>query len=101
MWECDFPHSDSDWPWSPEVTIEGVRGLADETINAITHGNAIREFSFDPFKFRSRQDSTVGALRAEAAAGGVDTAFRSMRTRQQSMGSVAGAQQDLLTPSRL
>jgi hypothetical protein len=101
MWECDFPHSDSDWPFSPEVTLAGVRGLSDETVNAITHENAIREFGFDPFQFRAKQDSTVGALRAEAVAGGVDTAFRSMRTREQSMGSAAGAQQDLLTPSRL
>lgn len=100
MWECDFPHSDSDWPVSPEVAMAGMDGLDDVTINAITHENAIREFAFDPFVFRAKADSSVGALRAEAAAAGVDTAFRSMRTREQVMGSAGGAQQDLLTPAR-
>ena len=57
-------------------------------------------FQFEPFEHRAKEQCTVGALRAEAAADGVDTAPKTMRTRAQSMGSVAGAQQDLLTPTR-
>jgi predicted TIM-barrel fold metal-dependent hydrolase len=99
-WECDYPHSDSDWPESPEVALAGMADLDERTINALTHENAIRLFSFEPFRLRSKESSTVGALRAAAAAAGVDTTLRSMRTRAQTMGIAAGAQQDLLTPGR-
>ncbi len=51
-WECDYPHSDSDWPYSPEVALAGMAGLDDATINAITHENAMRLFHFDPFAHR-------------------------------------------------
>jgi predicted TIM-barrel fold metal-dependent hydrolase len=100
MWECDYPHSDSDWPDSPEAALAGMAGLDDGTINRITHENAIRVFKFDPFAHRAKEASTVGALRSEAKAAGVDVAPRTMRTRAQTMGSAAGAQQDLLTPTR-
>jgi len=60
----------------------------------------MRLFHFDPSPHRTLENSTVGALRAEAAAAGVDTAFKSMRQRAQTMGVAAGAQQGLLTPSR-
>jgi predicted TIM-barrel fold metal-dependent hydrolase len=100
MWECDYPHSDSDWPESPEVALAGMAGLDDATINKITHENALRVLGFDPFALRPKEQCTVSTLRAEAAAAGVDTAPRSMRTRAQTMGFVAGAQQDLLTPTR-
>jgi hypothetical protein len=99
-WECDYPHSDSDWPWSPEAAAKGVEGLDDATVDAVTHGNAMRLFQFDPFAFRPRATCTVGALRAEAESSGIDTTFRSMRTRAQTMGSGADAQIELLTPSR-
>ena len=99
-WECDFPHSDSDWPESPEAAHAGLEGLDDATINALTYQNANRLFQFDPFAYRSQQQSTVGALRAEATAAGVNTAPRSMRTREQTMGTAAGAQMELLVPER-
>ena len=99
-WECDYPHSDSDWPTSPEAAISGMDGLDDATINALTHENAIRLFGYEPFAFRAREECTVGALRAEAKAAGVDTAPRHMRTREQTMGAGADAQVDLLTPGR-
>ncbi len=99
-WECDYPHSDSDWPDSPEIALAGMAGLDDATINTITHENAMRLFDYHPFETRARDLCTVGALRGEAAAKGVDTAMRSMRTRAQTMGTAAGAQQDLLTPGR-
>jgi hypothetical protein len=81
--------------------MTGTDGLSDEVINAITHENAMRLFDFAPFAHRSKAESTVGALRRAASVAGVNTEPRSMRTRAQTMGSVAGAQQDLLTPSRI
>ena len=99
-WECDYPHSDSDWPESPEVALAGMAGLDDATINRLTHENALRIFQFDPFAHRPKEQSTVGALRAEAAAAGVDTAPRTMRTREQTLGNNAAAQQDLFTPAK-
>jgi predicted TIM-barrel fold metal-dependent hydrolase len=99
-WECDYPHSDSDWPESPEVTLAGMIELHDHVINNITHKNAMRLFHFDPTPHRALENCTVAALRAEAAAAGVDTEFINLRQRAQTMGSAAGAQQGLLTPGR-
>lgn len=75
-WEADYPHSDSTWPRSPESVWAGLTaaGVPDDEIDAITHGNAMRAFSFDPFVHRSRDRCTVAALRAEAEAAHVDTA---------------------------
>jgi len=100
MWECDYPHSDSDWPESPERSLEGMAGLDDDTINRITHENAIRAFHFDPYAHRAKEQCTVGALRSEAAAAGIDTSPRTMRTRDQTLGVNAAAQQGLFTPGR-
>jgi len=77
-WECDYPHSDSTWPNSPEVLAESLGGLTDTEVDAVTHRNAMRIFSFDPFAHRDRADCTVGALRAEATAAGVDVSPRSV-----------------------
>lgn len=65
-WESDYPHSDCTWPHSPEVAWEGLQHLPEETINKLTHLNAMREFSFDPFSIHARENCTVGALRAQA-----------------------------------
>jgi hypothetical protein len=65
-WECDYPHSDSTWPRSPEVLAPTLAGLTGPERDAITHGNAMRLFSFDPFTRRPRDQCTVAALRAEA-----------------------------------
>ena len=99
-WECDYPHSDSDWPESPEAALAGMAGLDDDTINQLTHENALRIFQFDPYVHRPKEQCTVGALRAEAARAGIDTAPRTMRTRAQSLGNNAAAQQDLFTPAK-
>lgn len=40
--------------------------LPDEIINKISHLNAMREFSYDPFAILGRENCTVGALRAQA-----------------------------------
>ena len=63
-WECDYPHSDSSWPHSPESVSKQLAGLPDDEINKITHENAMRIFRFDPFAVRPREQCTVGALRA-------------------------------------
>jgi predicted TIM-barrel fold metal-dependent hydrolase len=66
-WECDYPHSDCAWPYSPEVLWEQVKAFPKDEIDKITHLNVMREFSYDPFVAASREDCTVGALRARAA----------------------------------
>jgi predicted TIM-barrel fold metal-dependent hydrolase len=75
-WECDYPHADTTWPESPEFLWRSVKDLPDATIDKITHLNAMREYKFDPFVTRSREECTVGALRA--AATHVDTKPRAM-----------------------
>jgi predicted TIM-barrel fold metal-dependent hydrolase len=65
-WESDYPHSDCTWPESPEILWNSVQHLSDQTINKITHLNAMREFSYDPFAVIGRENCTVGALRAQA-----------------------------------
>jgi predicted TIM-barrel fold metal-dependent hydrolase len=80
-WEADYPHSDSTWPQSPERLMKSLPGVPDDEINAITHENAMRHYRFDPFAHRSRENSTVGALRAEAA--DVDVAPRRAAARAQ------------------
>ena len=60
-WECDYPHSDSTWPDSPE-RLRRSRSTACPTheINAITHENAMRLFHYDPFSRPRREQCTVG-----------------------------------------
>jgi predicted TIM-barrel fold metal-dependent hydrolase len=68
-WECDYPHSDTTWPESPELlwkTLAAAR-LSDAQIDKLTHLNAMREYSFDPFAVHGgRENCTVAALRAKA-----------------------------------
>jgi len=74
-WECDYPHSDSSWPTAPESIAEYGDDLTEREVAKITHENALRIFSFDPFTHVPREEATVGALRARAA--DVDLTFRS------------------------
>jgi predicted TIM-barrel fold metal-dependent hydrolase len=71
-WECDYPHSDSSWPLAPEELAAAAAGVPDNELNKITYENACRWFSFDPFVSRTKEQSTVGALRAEAAGHSVE-----------------------------
>ena len=57
-------------------------GVPDEDIDAMTHRNAMRHFRFDPFSVHAQEDCTVGALRARAAAAGVDTSPLSVERRR-------------------
>jgi predicted TIM-barrel fold metal-dependent hydrolase len=71
-WECDYPHTDTTWPTSPEFAWNELleAGCSDEEIGKITWENACRFYDWDPFEHTPREQATVGALRA--LAGGVD-----------------------------
>jgi predicted TIM-barrel fold metal-dependent hydrolase len=72
-WECDYPHTDTTWPESPEVLWKELQDadVADVEVNQITWENACRFFNWDPFAHISRDQATVGGLRS--LAGDVDT----------------------------
>ena len=70
-WECDYPHSDSTWPESPERLSRSLIGIPDDEIRAITYQNAMRLFHYDPFAHLPIEQATVAALRKQAV--GVDT----------------------------
>jgi predicted TIM-barrel fold metal-dependent hydrolase len=86
-WECDYPHSDSTWPNAPEMAMKYLEGVPDAEVNKITHENAMRLFSYDPFAVRPREQCTVGALRAEAA--DVDVSIRPRREGHQKKATLA------------
>src|SRR4030095_11680524 len=95
MWECDYPHSDSTWPFAPEELAEHLDGVSDEEGDKISHLNAMRHFRYDPFTVRGgREECTVGALRARAA--GHDVAIRSVNPDK--VGHHATRSVDLATP---
>ena len=75
--ECDYPHSDTVWPETPECLMKSFESanVPDGEIDKITHLNAMRTYSFDPFDALGRENCTVGALRAQAQH--VDTVPRS------------------------
>jgi len=84
-WECDYPHSDSTWPRSPEVLVEAF-SRADITnpdeVNKITHENALRWYGYDPFSVVPKERATVGVLRSQAT--DVDTGIRSKAAFRES-----------------
>jgi predicted TIM-barrel fold metal-dependent hydrolase len=80
-WESDYPHSDSVWPNAPEVLAKELDGVSRSDIDKITHLNAMRTYDFNPFSHIPKEQATVGALRAQAQADGIDTSVRSRRTR--------------------
>ena len=65
-WECDYPHSDSTWPTAPETFMKQMDGVSRKDIDRISHQNAIRHFSYDPFSVIPKEECTVGALRRRA-----------------------------------
>jgi predicted TIM-barrel fold metal-dependent hydrolase len=88
-WECDYPHSDSTWPHSPEVLLGELdgAGISDAQVDKITWANASRFFRFDPFASVPRERASVGALRVSGA--DVDTAVtpkREYRRRYEAAG---------------
>ena len=68
IWECDYPHSDSNWPTRPRFWRSPWRACHDHEIDKITHLNAMRQFHYDPFTVLGGRDNcTVGALRKQVA----------------------------------
>ncbi|WP_420432549.1 amidohydrolase family protein [Candidatus Poriferisocius sp.] len=82
-WECDYPHSDSAWPDAPEelAQLMGEAGVTEIEAAKITHENAMRWYSFDPFAHVPREQATVGVLREAAA--GHDVSIRAMSNREK------------------
>lgn len=73
-YECDYPHADCLWPNVPEELWSEIHDVPDHEIDMITHLNAMRQYSWNPFETLGvkREDVTVSALRARAKAKGVD-----------------------------
>ncbi|MGH3967767.1 MAG: amidohydrolase family protein, partial [Mycobacterium sp.] len=86
-WEADYPHSDSMWPGAPEELWEvlSVNNVPDDEINKMTHENAMRWYSFDPFSHITREQATVGALRK--AAEGHDVSIQALSHHKDRSGS--------------
>jgi predicted TIM-barrel fold metal-dependent hydrolase len=82
-WEADYPHSDSMWPGAPEDLWDVLRDndVPETDINKMTHENAMRWYSFDPFPHHPREQATVGALRR--AAEGHDVSIRALSHHQK------------------
>ncbi len=89
-WECDYPHSDSSWPHAPEELAAVARDVPDAELGKITYENAMRWYSFDPFTHRTREQSTVGALRAEVSGHDVSIRARGTGRLQKSVGIEVG-----------
>jgi predicted TIM-barrel fold metal-dependent hydrolase len=68
-WECDYPHSDSSWPNAPEELVDMALRyeVPRADLDKITHENAMRWFSYEPFEHLPKQQATVKALRARAS----------------------------------
>jgi hypothetical protein len=96
-WECDYPHTDTTWPESPEVVWGELTAASvpEDEVHKITWQNACRFFGFDPFTKTAREDATVGALRARARARHIDTTRMSKhewraRNEAAGIGVIAG-----------
>jgi predicted TIM-barrel fold metal-dependent hydrolase len=72
-WECDYPHSDSSWPEAPEELAKVAADVPDADLAKISHENAMRWYSYDPFAVRPAEQCTVAALRSESAGHDVST----------------------------
>jgi predicted TIM-barrel fold metal-dependent hydrolase len=81
-WECDYPHSDSTWPQSPEQFMKQMQAAecSDADIDKISHENAIRLFQYDPFgALGGKEHCTVGALREQAEGCDVSVVSRGIK----------------------
>jgi hypothetical protein len=71
------------WPRAPEElhAVFAANAVPDDEIHKITHRNAMRWYSFDPFAHVPKAEATVGALRTRAAGHDVSIVARSTRVR--------------------
>jgi hypothetical protein len=77
-YEVDYPHSDALWPDAAELLWEQVKNLPEAQIDKVTHLNAIKWLRHGAlFAHNKREDMTVGACHARAAAKHVDTSPKS------------------------
>ena len=61
------------WPNAPEELAAVADGVPDDDLRKMGFENACRWYHFDPFVHRTREQSTVAALRAEAEGHDVTT----------------------------
>jgi predicted TIM-barrel fold metal-dependent hydrolase len=95
-WECDYPHSDTTWPRSPEALWESVKNASDADIDRVSHLNAMRHYNFDAFAVRPPEECTVAALRATA----VDHDVSVRKTAREPIDHEKRLSSDFLVPSR-
>jgi hypothetical protein len=71
------------WPTAPEELHSTfvTYGVRDDEIQKMTHENAMRWYSFDPFVHVPKAEATVGALRRRAQGHDVSIMSRSLRVR--------------------
>jgi predicted TIM-barrel fold metal-dependent hydrolase len=97
-WECDYPHSDSTWPTAPETFLKQMDGVSREDIDRISHLNAMKHFSYDPFSVIPRDQATVGALRSRAVGHDVSVQSKGKRfsgpssTRAADLGKMSSSE---------
>ena len=96
-WECDYPHSDSSWPEAPEELAAVASDVPDDELNKITYENACRWYPSIRSRTGPSEQSTVAALRAEAA--GHDVSIRSFDKGrfERKLGIDVGAMQERAT----
>ncbi|SDG37769.1 Amidohydrolase [Pseudonocardia oroxyli] len=46
MWECDYPHSDSDWPHSRKMAADQLKDVPDDEVHQIVELTARKVFNF-------------------------------------------------------
>jgi hypothetical protein len=90
-WECDYPHSDSSWPQSPEAVWKQMQAsnCSDEDIDKITHANAMRLYNYDPFSVLGKENCTVGALRRQAEGWDISIKARGIKATAVSAADLA------------
>ncbi len=94
--ECDYPHSDSNWPESPEVFAQSIDGVSYENIEKITHLNAMNHYHYDPFSvLGGRENCTVGALRKQVE--GHDVSIKSQRRDGEQKGGIKASDLQKMT----
>lgn len=84
-WECDYPHSDSTWPTSPEQFMKQMQAAScnEAEIDKISHANAMRLFNYDPFSVLGGRDNcNVGALRQLAGDWDVSVVARGIKASE-------------------
>ena len=88
-WECDYPHSDSTWPQSPEAVWKQMQAanVSDAEIDKMSHANAMRLYNYDPFSVLGGRGELQ---RRRAACPGRGLGREHRRARYQGIGNERG-----------